>query len=464
MSSFINENFLLLNRTARRLYHEYAVSLPIIDFHCHLSPAMISEDRRFLNLTQAWLEGDHYKWRAMRMNGVDETFCTGKADDKSKFLKWAETVPYAAGNPLYHWTQLELARYFNITDLLSSETAEKIYNKASQMLTSDDFSVKSLLRKANVEIVCTTDDPVDDLVHHSLLKNFEIKILPTFRPDNAIKIEDPGLFTNYIGQLGLATGREIRSFDEMIDALDNRHNFFHNMGCRLSDHGMERFYFANVTASEAGNIFMKLIKGERISSEEDEKYKTAAMVELCRMNHRRGWTQQFHVGAIRDNNKRIFRKTGPNAGLDSIGSPLEAAKVSGFLNALDETDQMARTILYNLNPADNEMMITMAGNFNDGTSPAKVQYGAAWWFLDQKNGMEKHLRDITSLGLLSRFVGMVTDSRSFLSYPRHEYFRRIACNFVGEEVEKGSIPEDETILKSIIEGISYRNAKEYFGF
>lgn len=465
MTPFINDNFLLLNKTARRLYFEFAMDKPIIDFHCHLSPSMIAENRNFSNLTQAWLEGDHYKWRAMRMNGVNEKYCTGTASDNDKFMRWAETVPYTAGNPLYHWTHLELARYFGITKLLSAETAMEIYEVTSEMLKSDDFSIRSLLRKANIEVVCTTDDPVDDLEHHRKLRDsFEIKILPTFRPDNILKTEDPSGFREYIEKLSAVSGIGINDFSSLIKAADARHAYFHSAGCRLSDHGTDRFYFAVCTPDESDKILKKILSGNRLSTEENEKYKTAALLELCRMNQKRGWTQQFHAGAIRDNNKRIFRITGANAGFDSIGSSLDISRVSGFLNALDENDQLAKTILYNLNPADNEMLITMAGNFNDGTIPAKVQYGAAWWFLDQKNGMEKHLRDLSSLGLLRRFVGMVTDSRSFLSYPRHEYFRRILCNFVGEEVGKGLIPDDDTLLRPLIEDISYRNAQDFFGF
>lgn len=464
MKPFINENFLLASKTAERLYHSYSENQPVIDFHCHLSPAMISDDRKFANLTQAWLEGDHYKWRAMRTNGISEKFCTGNAPDQEKFSKWAETVPYTLGNPLYHWTHLELARYFGVTELLSPKTAGKIYEKASSQLQSGDFSVRALLKKMKVEVVCTTDDPADTLEHHSRLKGFEIKILPTFRPDNVLKTEDPVKFREYITKLSQASGTEIKNFDTLVEALDKRHRFFHEMGGRLSDHGLERFYFAEFTAQEADSIFRKVYNGETITSDEAEKYRAAAMLELCRMNHKRGWTQQFHVGALRNNNLRMFRQLGPDTGWDSIGVPQDAAKMSKFLSALDSTDQLAKTILYNLNPADNEMMITMAGNFNDGTYPAKVQYGAAWWFLDQKNGMEKHLRDLSSLALLPRFVGMVTDSRSFLSYPRHEYFRRLVCNYVGEEVEKGVMPDDDDLLRPMIEGVSYRNAKEYFGF
>ncbi len=465
MTKFINDDFLLNNQTARRLYHEYSENQPIIDFHCHLSPAMIAADRMFDNLTQAWLEGDHYKWRAMRTNGVSENFCTGKEPDFEKFKKWAETVPATAGNPLYHWTQLELARYFGIFDLLSPKTAGKIYDDASEMLRSKEFSIRSLLTKMKVEVVCTTDDPADTLEHHKNIKGtFSIKVLPTWRPDNVIKTEDVNRFIAYIDTLGKAASISIKTFGDLLEALDSRHAFFHEMGGRLSDHGLDRFYFESVSVEEADKLFRKLLGGTPLLPAEAEKYKCAVMRELCRMNHKRGWTQQFHVGAQRNNNTRMFRKLGPDTGWDSIGVPQDAHKMSRFLDSLDETDQLARTILYNLNPADNEMMITMAGNFNDGTMPVKVQYGAAWWFLDQKSGMEKHLKDLAALGLLRRFVGMVTDSRSFLSYPRHEYFRRLVCNYVGEEVEKGCIPGDDEILKPIIEGISYKNAKEYFDF
>ena len=465
MKPFIHENFLLGNKTAEKLYHKYSENKPIIDFHCHLSPEMIEQDHQFANLTRAWLEGDHYKWRAMRSNGINEKFCTGNASDIEKFKKWAETVPVTAGNPLYHWTHLELLRYFNIRELLSPSTAESIYERASGLLQTKEFSTRSIIRKMKAEVVCTTDDPADTLEHHLKLKDtFEIKVLPTFRPDNVIKTENPEKFMAYLNRLELVCGIEIRNFDTLVGALDKRHTFFHDMGCRLSDHGLDRFYHSLFTAQEINSIFKKLLKGEIISSEEAEKYKTAVMLELCRLNHKRGWTQQFHVGALRNSNSRMFRQMGPDTGWDSIGAIQDPLKMSKFLSELDNNEQLAKTILYNLNPADNEMMITMAGNFNDGSSAMKVQYGAAWWFLDQKIGMEKHLKDLAAFGLLRRFIGMVTDSRSFLSYPRHEYFRRIVCNYVGEEVEKGLIPDEEEILKPIIEGISYRNAKEYFGF
>ena len=465
MKPFIHDDFLLGNKTAVKLFHQYAEKQPIIDFHCHLSPSMIADDIQFTNLTQAWLAGDHYKWRAMRTNGINEKYCTGKASDAEKFEKWAETVPYTVGNPLYHWTHLELARYFKITDLLSPKTAAKIYKKTNDQLNNKQFTVRSLLKKMKVEVVCTTDDPTDTLEFHKKLKGaFEVSIFPTWRPDNIVKTEDPVKFKAYIGKLENASGIAIKNYSTLIEALDDRHKFFHKMGTKASDHGLDRFYFASFTASEVDKIFKKLLKGEMISDEEAEKYKTATMTELCRMNHKRGWTQQFHVGAMRNNNVRMFRQMGPDTGWDSIGVAQDALKMSRFLSSLDGTNQLARTILYNLNPADNEMMVTMAGNFCDGTVPAKVQYGAAWWFLDQKNGMEKHLRDLASLALMRRFIGMVTDSRSFLSYPRHEYFRRLVCNYVGEEVEKGTIPNEEELLKPLIEGISYKNAKEHFRF
>jgi len=465
MKPFINEDFLLENTTARRLYHEFSAQQPIIDFHCHLSPSIIAEDSQFENLGQAWLEGDHYKWRAMRTNGINEKYCTGTASPKEKFGKWAETVPATIGNPLYHWTHLELARYFGIYNLLSPMTADEIYEKASAMLKIKEFSIRSLIRKMNVEVICTTDDPTDTLEYHRQLKSsFETKVLPTFRPDNIVKTDDPEKIKLYIDKLGNTCGLTIDSFEKLIEATDNRHNFFHEHGGRLSDHGLERFYYTSFTASEVNSIFRKLIDGSLLTYEETEKYRCAAMLEICRMNHKRGWTQQFHVGAMRNNNARMFRQMGPDTGWDSIGVSQDAIKMSRFLSALDDSDQLAKTILYNLNPADNEMMITMAGNFNDGSSAVKVQYGAAWWFLDQKSGMEKHLKDLAALGLLRRFVGMVTDSRSFLSYPRHEYFRRLFCNFVGEEIEKGLIPDDDELVKPLIEGISYKNAKEYFGF
>jgi glucuronate isomerase len=465
MASFIHSGFLFTSRTGERLYHDYSENLPVIDFHCHLSPEMISADRQFENLSQAWLEGDHYKWRAMRINGIDERFCTGSASPEEKFMKWAETVPYTLGNPLYHWTHLELARYFGIFKLLSPKTARRIYDETSSMLRKKVYSTRSLLRKMKVELLCTTDDPADDLAFHRNLKaTFDIPVLPTFRPDNIIKTDEPGKFTEYIRRLSEVSCTEIRNFGMLIEALDKRHEYFHINGCRLSDHGLDNLYYTPAGSNEVDKSFQKLLNGKQLSIEETSGFRTIILGEICRMNHRRGWVQQFHLGAMRNNNSRMFSQMGPDTGWDSIGGQLDPSRISRFLSSLDEDGKLAKTIIYNINPSDNEMMITMAGNFNDGTVPGRIQYGAAWWFLDQKNGLEKHLRDISSLGLLSRFAGMVTDSRSFLSYPRHEYFRRIACNYIGEEVDKGLMPADEELLRNLVEGICYKNAKEYFRF
>ena len=464
-NAFIHDDFVLSNDTAKHLYNSYSKNLPIVDFHCHLSPEAIANDHQFNNIGEIWLGGDHYKWRAMRIHGVDEKYCSGSASDKEKFMKWAETVPYTVGNPLYHWTHLELSRHFGIDELLSPKTAESIYNRASEMLQSPEFSTLNLLKKMNVEMVGTTDDPADSLEHHKKIKeNNGIKVLPTFRADNVLKIEEPQNFTLYLKKLSEASDVEINSFATLVNALDNRHEYFHNAGCRLSDSGPERFFFAPYTDSEVSAIFDKALTGADLSSDEIEKYHTAIMAELSKMNHKRGWVQQFHVGALRNNNARKFRETGADSGWDSIGNSIDSVKMSKFLDLLDNSDQLSKTLLYNLNPADNEMMVTMCGNFNDGTTAAKVQYGAGWWFLDQMTGMEKHLRDLSALGLLGLFIGMVTDSRSFLSYPRHEYFRRIVSNFIGQEVEKGNIPNEESLLKPLIKNVSYYNAKNYFDF
>ena len=464
MKHFINDNFLLENKTSRRLYHEFSAHLPVIDFHCHLSPRMIAEDRQFENIWEAWLEGDHYKWRAMRTNGVSERYCTGDAAPEEKFSKWAETVPYTIGNPLYHWTHLELARYFGIYALLSPYAASRVYQESSRMLRQKDFSTRSLIRKMNVEAVCTTDDPADSLEYHRKLKDsFDVRVLPTFRPDNIIKTDDPAKFAAYVLKLGESSGIKIKDLDSLISALDARHRHFHENGCRISDHGLDRFYYSAFTAAEITRSLQKLLSGESLTPEDGEKYKTAVMHEICKMNHARGWTQQFHVGALRNNNSRMFMSMGPDTGWDSIGGGQDPVRMSQFLDTLDLSGQLAKTILYNLNPSDNEMMITMAGNFNDGSMAAKVQYGAAWWFLDQMEGMNKHLTDLSSLGLLRRFAGMVTDSRSFLSYPRHEYFRRIACNLIGCWIEKGLVPDEDDLIKPLVEDISYRNAKQFLG-
>lgn len=466
MERFINDDFIFTNGSAKCLYNEYSMHLPIIDFHNHLDPKCIAEDYQFDNLGQIWLEGDHYKWRAMRINGVNEHSCAGAASDKQKFMKWAETVPKTVGNPLYHWTHLELARYFGIYDLLSPRTAEAIYEETKIKLQLPDYSTRNLLKMMNVEMLGTTDDPADDLRYHQQLKDegFEIKVLPSFRADNVLKTASPGEYVTYLERLGAAANITITDLTSLLEALDARHAYFHSLGCRLSDSGPYRFYYSDYTLTEVNGIIKKLFCGKSLSEEETEKYNTCVMAELARMNHKRGWTQQYHLGPLRNNSIRKFKEVGADAGFDSIGQVQNPEKMGAFLNLLDKDDQLCKTILYNLNPADNEMMLTMCGNFSDGSIAGKVQYGAAWWFLDQKTGMEKHLKDYSALGLLSQFIGMVTDSRSFLSFPRHEYFRRIACNFIGEEIEKGLIPNDESILKPLIEGLSYNNAKNYFNF
>ena len=464
MANFIHPDFILEGKTAQKLFHDYAEKQPIVDFHCHLSPQLIADNHKFDSLGQIWLEGDHYKWRAMRTNGVDEEYCTGKHSFRDKFQKWAETVPYTIGNPLHHWTHLELARHFNIFELLSPTNAGKIYDQATEMLRQDDFSTQSLLKKMKVEVVGTTDDPADNLEYHKALKNFSVKIRPTFRPDNVLKTEDSTFFNGYIQKLEYVSGKSITKIEDLIEVLDQRHAYFHEAGCKASDHGLERMYYLADFRSVAGKSFEKLRAGQELSVEETEGYRTFVMYELCKMNHKRGWVQQFHLGAMRNNNTRLFKKLGPDVGFDSIGNSQDGHKTSRFLDLLDNEDKLAKTILYNLNPSDNEMFVTMLGNFQDGRTPGKIQYGAGWWFLDQKAGIEKHLKDLSMMGLTTRFVGMVTDSRSFLSYPRHEYFRRILCNFLGNEIDKGLIPNDQALLKTVVEDICYHNPMNYFGF
>jgi glucuronate isomerase len=466
MKLFLDENFLLETKTAEYLYHEHAKKLAIIDYHSHLDPRLINDNVQFENITQAWLYGDHYKWRAMRTNGVDERYCTGDAGDYEKFEKWAETVPFTLRNPLYHWTHMELRRYFNINHLLSHTTARNIYDETSSMLKSDDYSIRSLLRKMNVEVVCTTDDPIDSLEYHLRIKGegLDTKVLPTWRPDKAMAVEDPIRFNFYIDRLCETAGLNISKYSRLIDAIKKRHDYFHMHGCRLSDHGLENFYSEPYTDEEVNQIFNKVRSGTSLAPQEEIKIKSALLYELAKMNHERGWVQQFHVGAIRNNNSRMKAKIGTDAGFDSIGDNQIASAMSKFLDKLDSEAKLAKTILYNLNPADNEIMATMIGNFQDGKTPGKIQWGPGWWFLDQKDGIERQLNTLSHLGLLSRFVGMVTDSRSFLSYPRHEYFRRILCNLLGKDVENGELPNDMNLLGKMVEDICYNNAKSYFGF
>ncbi|MFW5657198.1 MAG: glucuronate isomerase [Bacteroidota bacterium] len=466
MKKFLDNNFLLQTKTAEILYHDHAAKMPIIDYHCHLNPAEVASDKVFKNLTQVWLAGDHYKWRAMRTNGVKEQYCTGDASDEEKFSKWAETVPHTIRNPLYHWTHLELKNYFGIEDLLSPKTAKVIYQQANEKLNTQEFSTRNLMRKMKVELVCTTDDPVDDLAHHKKIKKdgFEIKVLPTWRPDKAMGVENPVAFNAYLDELSKVTGQDINRYSDLLAALEKRHTYFHKQGCRLSDHGLETFYAESFTDGEIRSIFNKIRGGVQLDESEVLKFKSAMLVELGLMNHARGWTQQFHIGAMRNNNTRLFNQLGPDTGFDSIGDFTMGRAMSKFFDTLDKENKLAKTIIYNLNPRENELVATMIGNFQDGSIPGKMQFGSGWWFLDQKDGMERQMTALSNLGLLSRFVGMLTDSRSFLSYPRHEYFRRILCNLIGNDVENGEIPADMELLGQMVENISYYNAKSYFGF
>ncbi len=475
---FLGENFLLENDVAAALYHDYAASLPIIDYHCHLSSEAIATNRGFPNITQAWLYGDHYKWRAMRTNGVSEHYITGAASDWEKFEKWAQTVPATMRNPLFHWTHLELQRYFDIHQLLHPGTARDVYEQTTDTLRQPQWTTQGIFQKMKVEVVCTTDDPTDNLAAHrhyhqstneqiNKLTNEQInqptKLFPTFRPDKAILIEKED-FSAYIETLAAAADMDICGYTDLLEALHRRMDFFASMGCRLSDQGLERMYAVDFTEAEADRILRKRLEGHTVSPEEAEVYQSALLFALGVEYAQRGWTQQFHLGALRNNNSRLLRDLGPDTGFDSIGDFGQAIPLSRFLDRLDRDNQLAKTILYNLNPADNAVFAAMVGNFNDGSIPGKVQWGSAWWFLDQKDGMEQQLNALSNLGLLARFVGMLTDSRSFLSFPRHEYFRRILCNLIGKDVANGELPHDLSLLGPLVQGVCYYNAKNYFGF
>ncbi len=466
MKAFLNEDFLLQTPTAQTLYHDFAAKMPIIDYHNHLVPQQIAEDKQFDNITQIWLYGDHYKWRAMRAHGVDEKYITGNASDEEKFMKWAETVPYTMRNPLYHWTHLELQRYFGVTEVLNQDSAKRIYDHCSALLQTKEYSVRNLLRKMNVKALCTTDDPIDNLSDHKQIaaSGFEIKVLPTFRPDKAMAVDDEIIFVEYVNALSETSGQTIRSLADYKAAIKSRHDFFHAVGCRLSDHGLEHIYAEEFTNEEIELIFDRLITGKLISKKEKWQFKSAMLVYFAHLDHARGWTQQFHLGALRNNNARLLGALGPDTGFDSIGDFEQARPLSAFLNHLDSTNQLAKTILYNLNPRDNELLATMTGNFQDGTIVGKMQFGSGWWFLDQKDGMEKQINALSNMGMLSHFVGMLTDSRSFLSFPRHEYFRRILCNLLGQDVENGELPADIAWLGKLVEDISYKNAAAFFNF
>ncbi|WP_124980265.1 glucuronate isomerase [Nonlabens xiamenensis] len=466
MKTFITDDFLLQNEFGRRLYHDVAKSLPIIDYHNHLSPQDIATNRSFDNISQVWLAGDHYKWRAMRALGIDEKYITGNATDQEKFEQWAGAVPYTLRNPLYHWTHLELLRYFGIDQLLTAENAKTVYGQINEQLQQNSHATVGLLQQQQVEILCTTDDPTDDLGDHQSIKKQGLnpEVRPTFRPDKAFGVDDPLAFNAYLETLGNCVGFDIHTYADLLKALQDRVDYFHDQGCRLADYGLEQLYYEQRNDLTAGALFTTIRSGKHLTADEAKYFIGVVSLELSRMYHQKGWTQQFHLGAIRNNNKRLLQRLGPDTGFDSMGDFSHARAISNFLNALDSTDQLTKTIIYNLNPADNEMIATMVGNFNDGTIKGKVQYGAAWWFLDQKDGMEKQLNALSSLGVLSTFVGMLTDSRSFLSFPRHEYFRRILCNLIGADVEKGELPADEQWLGKIVGDICYHNAKAYFNF
>jgi glucuronate isomerase len=463
---FMGEDFLLQTKTAELLYNEYAKQMPIIDYHCHLSPQQIAEDIKFENITQAWLYGDHYKWRAMRTSGVDESYCTGNKSDYEKFEKWAATVPYTMRNPLYHWTHLELKRYFGIEEILNANTAKLVYDNASAQIQTDAFSIKNLIRKMNVKVICTTDDPIDSLEYHKTLaeSGFEVKIKPAFRPDKAMEVASAANFVTYVKKLEAVTNLSVSTFNDYLFALQNRHDFFASMGCSVSDHGLEEIYVEDFTGQEIETIFTKVYGGKDLNVLEQRKFKSCMLLHFAEWDWEKGWVQQYHLGALRNNNSRMLSKLGPDTGWDSIGDFSQAAALSKFLNKLDSEDKLAKTIIYNLNPADNELMASMIGNFNDGSVAGKIQFGSGWWFLDQKDGIIKQLNALSNMGLVSRFVGMLTDSRSFLSFPRHEYFRRILCNLFGDEIENGELPNDTKWVGQIIQDICYNNANDYFGW
>jgi glucuronate isomerase len=466
MKSFLDQNFLLQNKTAERLYHDFAADMPIIDYHCHLDPAQIAGNINFKNLTDIWLSGDHYKWRAMRANGINEAYITGTKTDWEKFEQWAATVPYTLRNPLYHWTHLELQRYFDIHEILSPKTAKAIYDDCTQKLQKPEYSVQSLITKMNVEVICTTDDPLDSLEHHQKIKtaNLKVKVFPAFRPDKAMNTDNLFSLNDYINKLESVSNITVTTYADYLKALKQRHNYFAENGCTVSDHGLEQLYAEDYTDKEISGIFSKIRSGKALQVVEVLKFKSAMLYEFALWDHEKGWVQQYHIGALRNNNTRGYREAGPDTGYDSIGDFSQAQALSKFLNRLDNTNQLAKTIVYNLNPADNELIATMTGNFNDGAVVGKIQFGSAWWFLDQKDGMTHQLNTLSSMGLLSKLVGMLTDSRSFLSYPRHEYFRRLLCNLFGTDIENGELPNDIEWTGKIIRDICYYNAKEYFGF
>lgn len=463
MKKFMDDNFLLSTDTAITLYHEYAKNMPICDYHCHLNPQEIAEDKRYNNITEIWLGGDHYKWRTMRSFGIEEKYITGDASDYEKFQAFAKVMPYLIGNPMYHWSHLELKRYFGIEETLSPKTCESIWNRCNEIINRDDFSARAMIKKSNVKYIGTTDDPIDNLEYHIQIskdENFDCEVRPSFRPDKALKIQGEG-FAGYINLLGKTENTEINDYETLLNVLEKRLDFFVENGCKITDHSLERVYFRQATLEEVNAIFKKALNGEELSIEEIEKYSTLTMISLGRMYSKRNMVMQLHIGALRNNNTRMFKKLGADVGFDSIDDGEIATGISRLLDSLDMTDELPKTILYCLNPKDNEVLGTMIGNFQGGGVAGKIQFGSGWWFNDQKDGMERQMMALSQLGLISQFVGMLTDSRSFLSYTRHEYFRRILCNYIGKLVENGEYPCDMEILGEIIENICYNNIEKY---
>jgi glucuronate isomerase len=465
-TSFIHQDFLLTTKAAQRLYHTYASDEPIFDYHCHLPPADLADDRVFGDLTAIWLEGDHYKWRAMRSNGIQERFCTGDASPRDKFLAWASTVPHTLRNPLYHWTHLELKRYFGIDTLLNAESAPAIWEQANACLASPGYSARGLLKRFNVKLVGTTDDPADDLAHHrKLAQNTDAdapRVVPAFRPDKALAIDQPKVFNAWVDKLGAVANQSIASLDDLLSALDKRHQAFHDLGSRISDHGLEYCPSGDCTEAEARRLFEQTRSGQAASPEEKNRFGAFMMLYFGELNTRRGWVQQLHLGALRSNNTRRLAELGPDTGFDSIGDFPQARSLSWYLDQLEQRKHLPKLVLYNLNPADNYAFATMVGNFMVDAETGKIQYGSGWWFLDQKEGMEWQINALSNLGLLSRFIGMLTDSRSFMSYPRHEYFRRVLCALLGRDIEQGEIPADYPLVGDMVRRICYANARDYF--
>jgi glucuronate isomerase len=460
---FIHEDFLLQTRTARRLYHQFAEDEPVLDYHCHLSPRDIAENRRFKNLAEIWLEGDHYKWRAMRSDGVAERFCTGTAEPFAKFQAWAATVPHTLRNPLYHWTHLELKRYFGMDQLLNEDSAPRIWKEANKKLTADELTTQGILKKFQVSVVCTTDDPADDLKFHKAIavSDLPTRVFPTFRPDKALAVHQPEQFNQWVERLAEAGDVEISSLSKFLNVLRSRHDFFHAQGCRISDHGMEHCFVDFCSEKTAAEIFSKVRSGKTVLPEQHAQFAAFMMLFFGRLDAEKGWTKQLHLGATRNNNTRLLKQLGADTGFDSIGDFPQAAALARYLDRLDQENALPKTIIYNLNPADNYVFAATLGNFQDGSVPGKIQFGSGWWFLDQKEGIEWQLNALSNICLLSRFVGMVTDSRSFMSYPRHEYFRRVLCNMIGRDVENGEIPGDDSLLGPMIRNVCYENARRY---